>query len=68
MPRKPPKLSVEDLQTIIDGHCGNVPRLIEWAKDEMERRRVAGLQGGRPKGSKSTEYKDERVIVPIDET
>lgn len=42
MPRKPPKISTADLDTIIKGKCGEVPALIEWAKGERDRRKKAG--------------------------
>jgi len=51
VPRKPPKLSTTDLDTIIDGKCGDVPALVEWAEDEKKRRKRAGILGGRPKGT-----------------
>lgn len=48
MPRKPPILSNEDLQTIL-ARPDEMPQLLEWAKGELQRRIDAGKSGGRPK-------------------
>lgn len=58
MPRKPPKLSIEDLDAIISGEW--VDSLIDWARDEKERRAKAGKGGGRPK---KTEL--QKAVEPI---
>jgi len=64
MPRKPPKLSTDDLHTIIDGKCGDVTALEQWAIDELKRRERAGKLGGRPKGKKPKH--DDRVDYGFD--
>ncbi len=66
------KLSMDDLRRFIAGENGEVQvKMIDWAKGELERRRRAGVMGGRPIATESShkiKSGDGREIVPIDET